>query len=116
MNIKKVKQIEPWDKKYVWHPFTQMQDWLKDPVTVIERAEGNYIYDTSGRRYLDAVSSLWCNLLGHGNKKILSAMKKQMSKMCHTTFLGLSHEPGVMLAKKLVKIAPSGLGLSLIHI
>jgi adenosylmethionine-8-amino-7-oxononanoate transaminase len=97
------------DKKYLWHPFTQMKDWLKDDILIIERARGNYLYDTSGRRYLDGISSLWCNIHGHQVKELDSAIKKQLTRVAHSTMLGLSNVPAITLAEELIKIAPEGL-------
>ncbi|MBI2167548.1 MAG: adenosylmethionine--8-amino-7-oxononanoate transaminase [Candidatus Omnitrophica bacterium] len=97
------------DKKYVWHPFTQMADWEKEEILVIERAEGCYLIDTEGRRYLDGVSSLWCNVHGHRVPEIDRAIKDQLKKVAHSTFLGLSNVPAIELARELVSIAPKGL-------
>lgn len=97
------------DKKYLWHPFTQMQDWVQDDIIVIERASGMYLEDTDGRRYLDGVSSLWCNVHGHQVPAIDEAVRGQLGKAAHTTFLGLSNVPAIELAEKLIQIAPAGL-------
>jgi len=97
------------DKKYVWHPFTQMADWAKDDILIIERAEGCSLIDIQGRRYLDGVSSLWCNVHGHRVPEIDRALKKQLDRVAHSTFLGLSNVPAIELAEKLVSIAPQGL-------
>ncbi|MFH1367564.1 MAG: adenosylmethionine--8-amino-7-oxononanoate transaminase [Elusimicrobiota bacterium] len=100
------------DKKYIWHPFTQMRDWVRDdpsPPLIIRSGRGNYLYDIDGNRYFDGVSSLWVTLHGHKKKELDSAIKKQLRKVAHSTFLGLTHEPAVILAEKLVKIAPEGL-------
>lgn len=97
------------DKKYVWHPFTQMQDWEKDEVCIIERAQGNYLYDIHGKKYLDGISSLWVTLHGHKHPLIDRAIKKQLKKLDHSTMLGLSNTPAVELAEKLISIAPKGL-------
>ena len=109
MKTKEIKRLEAWDKKYVWHPFTQMKEWRKGPVTVIEKGEGNHLVDTRGKRYLDGVSSLWCNVHGHRAKAIDTAVKKQLGKIAHSTFLGLSNVPAIRLARRLVGIAPRGL-------
>lgn len=98
-----------WDKKYLWHPFTQMKDWLKDEPLVIEEAKGCYLKDTRGNWYLDGVSSLWVNVHGHRKKEIDGALKDQVNKLSHSTFLGLSNVPAIELAKELVSIAPNGL-------
>lgn len=97
------------DKKYLWHPFTQMREWEKDDPLIIERGDGNYLIDIDGRRYLDGVSSLWVNVHGHRKKEIDDAIKKQIDKISHSTLLGLGNVPSIELAEKLVKIAPKGL-------
>jgi adenosylmethionine-8-amino-7-oxononanoate transaminase len=98
------------DKKNIWHPFTQMADWIKDDPSVpliIDGAKGSYLYDADGKKYLDGVSSLWVTLLGHRNPKIDKALKAQIDKMAHSTFLGLTHKPAIELSEKLLKILPS---------
>ena len=100
------------DKKYIWHPFTQMSEWVKNEpseVLSIEKAKGNYLYDSNGKKYFDGVSSLWVNVHGHQRKEIDSAIIKQLSKVAHTTFLGLTHGPAAILAKELIAIVPKGL-------
>ncbi|MBN1493304.1 MAG: adenosylmethionine--8-amino-7-oxononanoate transaminase [Candidatus Omnitrophica bacterium] len=97
------------DKKYLWHPFTQMKDWVENDIIVIERGEGSYLIDTEGKRYIDGVSSLWCNVHGHRKKELDQAISSQLDKIAHSTFLGLSNVPAVELAEKLIAIAPRGL-------
>jgi adenosylmethionine---8-amino-7-oxononanoate aminotransferase len=97
------------DKRYVWHPFTQMQDWLQECHPIIERGEGSCLIDVDGRRYLDGVSSLWVTVHGHRHTAIDRAIRAQLGKIAHTTFLGLSHPPAIELARALVRIAPTGL-------
>lgn len=97
------------DRKYVWHPFTQMRDWQTDEVVVIEEGQGCYLIDSKGKRYLDGVSSLWCNVHGHRVKELDRAVRKQLGKIAHSTFLGLTHPTAVELAEKLIVIAPRGL-------
>lgn len=97
------------DKAVIWHPFTQMSDWEKADTLVIERGEGNYLFDTEGTRYFDGVSSLWVNLFGHRRKEIDDAVREQLSRVAHSTFLGLTHPPAIELAEKLLAVAPSGL-------
>ena len=77
-------QLVNWDRQVIWHPFTQMKDWQSDPVLMIDRAEGNTLVDTQGRRYLDGVSSLWANVHGHRVQKIDRAIKGQLSKVAHS--------------------------------
>lgn len=97
------------DKKYLWHPFTQMKDWEKDDIVIIQRGKGVYLEDTQGRRYLDGVSSLWCNVHGHRVPELDRAIQKQLREVAHSTFLGLSNVPAIELAEKLIQIAPKGL-------
>jgi adenosylmethionine-8-amino-7-oxononanoate aminotransferase len=101
-----VKQLEQVDREVLWHPFTQQAEW--SPL-VISRGDGNYLVDAEGRRYLDGVSSLWCNVHGHGHPRLTAALVAQAEKLAHSTFLGLSHEPGIALAAALVDVAPGGL-------
>lgn len=103
------QKLEAKDKKYVWHPFTQMKEWQKGAVVVIEKGEGNFLVDTRGRRYLDGVSSLWCNVHGHRVPEIDRAVRKQLGRIAHSTFLGLSNVPAIELAERLVHAAPKGL-------
>ncbi len=103
------KTIEALDKRLIWHPFTQMQDWQKEQQVVIERGKGSWLTDTNGKKYLDGVSSLWVTVHGHRKKEIDQAVTKQLGKIAHTTLLGLSNVPAVLLAEKLLSIAPQGL-------
>ncbi len=93
----------------VWHPFTQHAQWPSDEPLVIDRGEGVYLYDTDGRRYLDGVSSLWVTVHGHNEPAINAAIRAQLERLDHSTFLGLTHEPGIRLAEELLRIAPRGL-------
>ncbi len=97
------------DKKYIWHPFTQMQEWEIEEPLIIESAQGSYLLDTQGREYLDGVSSLWTNLHGHRRREIDRAIVSQVRKVSHSTLLGLANVPSVALAQRLVEIAPPGL-------
>ena len=97
------------DATSVWHPFTQHAQWLDDRPIVVDRAEGMYFWDTDGNRYLDGVSSLWVNVHGHSHPKINAAISAQLGRLDHTTFLGLTHEPGIELAERLLATAPAGL-------
>ncbi|MFQ5863404.1 MAG: adenosylmethionine--8-amino-7-oxononanoate transaminase, partial [Candidatus Brocadiales bacterium] len=108
--IKETHLLEEWDKAYVWHPFTQMKDFLEaERPIVIEEAEGVILRDVHGNEYIDGVSSLWCNIHGHRNRHIDQAVKTQLDKVAHSTLLGLSSVPAVKLAKRLVEITPRGL-------
>ncbi len=94
------------DQRWIWHPFTQMRDWQKEAPLIIERGEGAYLIDDQGRRYLDGVSSLWCNVHGHCVPEIDEAVRDQLSKIAHTTFLGLTHPSAIELSEKLIHLAP----------
>ncbi|HYY24090.1 MAG TPA: adenosylmethionine--8-amino-7-oxononanoate transaminase [Candidatus Udaeobacter sp.] len=102
----KLKQL---DHAYLWHPFTQMQEWMTENPCIIDQADGHYLIDVHGRRYLDGVSSLWCNTHGHRVKELDDAIRRQLDHIAHSTFLGLSHVPGIQLAEKLIEVAPKGL-------
>src|SRR3954471_10172290 len=97
------------DRRYVWHPFTQMRDWVAAEPLIIARAEGNELIDTDGRRYLDGVSSLWVNLHGHHRRELDDAVRAQLDRVAHTTLLGLGNVPSIELAERLVAVAPDGL-------
>ena len=105
-NTKRLIQI---DKKCVWHPFTQMAGWVTGEPVIIDSAEGFYLVDTEGKRYIDGFSSLWCNVHGHRVDKIDNAIKEQVDKVSHSTLLGLGQTKSIKLAEKLVEITPSGL-------
>jgi adenosylmethionine-8-amino-7-oxononanoate aminotransferase len=94
------------DQQVMWHPFTQMAEW--DPL-VIAAGDGNYLIDSEGRRYLDGVSSLWCNLHGHRHPRLDRALRDQLDRVAHVTFLGLTHEPGIRFGAALLQVAPAGL-------
>ena len=106
------KSAQQWmklDKQYLWHPFTQMTDWLATEPVVVERGDGFFLIDTEGRRYIDGVSSLWCNVHGHRVKKIDDAIRSQLDQIAHSTLLGLGQTRSIELAQNLVQIAPEGL-------
>jgi adenosylmethionine---8-amino-7-oxononanoate aminotransferase len=97
------------DLKYNWHPYTQMKDLEKDPPIFIKKAKGSKLYDKNGKFYYDTISSWWCNIHGHCNKKILNTINKQFKKLDHVLFAGFTHEPAIKLSEKLIKITPKNL-------
>ncbi|MEA2401832.1 MAG: adenosylmethionine---8-amino-7-oxononanoate aminotransferase [Thermoleophilaceae bacterium] len=97
------------DRAHLWHPFTQQQGWIEEEPLIVDRAEGTDLIDVEGRRYIDGVSSLWCNVHGHGHPRIDAALRDQLGRVAHSTMLGLSHRPGIELAQRLVELAPPGL-------
>jgi adenosylmethionine-8-amino-7-oxononanoate aminotransferase len=103
------RELAAIDKRVLWHPFTQQQGWCEEEPLIIERAAGCTLYDTEGNRYLDGVSSLWCNVHGHGHPAIDRAVREQLNRVAHTTMLGLSHPGAIELADRLVALAPRGL-------
>jgi adenosylmethionine---8-amino-7-oxononanoate aminotransferase len=102
-------QLELDDKQYLWHPFTQQKSWEAEEQIIIEQAQGCYLIDTAGHRYLDGVSSLWANIHGHQHPTINAAIKNQLDKVAHTTMLGLTHPNAIELGKRLVQLAPGKL-------
>lgn len=103
------KQLRDWDHRYLWHPFTQMQEWVQEDPLIIERGKGSYLIDTEGKKYLDGTSSIWVNLHGHRHPILNRALKRQLDNIAHSTFLGLSNPPAIELARDLIRIAPKGL-------
>ena len=97
------------DRKHVWHPFTQQLGWSSEDAPIIESAEGTDLIDVDGRRYIDGVSSLWCNVHGHRHPDIDAAVRAQLDRVAHSTMLGLTHPAAIELAERLVGIAPAGL-------
>jgi adenosylmethionine-8-amino-7-oxononanoate aminotransferase len=93
----------------VWHPFTPMQAFETEDAPVIASAEGFHLIDVDGRRYLDGISSLWCNVHGHRVPEIDAAIREQLGRVAHTTLLGLRSLPASELAEQLVRRTPGGL-------
>lgn len=102
-------RLADWDKRHLWHPFTQQTEWARRDPLIIRSAEGVWLKDARGRRFLDGVSSLWVNVFGHRKKELDRAVRHQLAKIAHGTFLGLTHEPAIRLAKRLIEIAPPSL-------
>ena len=97
--------MEEKDKEYIWHPFTQMREWVADTPLIIESGKGSYLIDTQGRRYIDGFSSVWVNIHGHRKKAIDKAITEQLKRIAHSTLLGLSNIPSILLAEKLIRVA-----------
>jgi adenosylmethionine-8-amino-7-oxononanoate aminotransferase len=97
------------DHRHLWHPFTQMQDWLREEPVIVDGAEGVYLVDTLGNRYLDGVSSLWCNVHGHRVPEIDRAVRAQLDKVAHSTLLGLASTASIECAEEVAAIVPRGL-------
>jgi len=98
------------DRRHLWHPFTQQQGWGdEESPLLIDRADRTNLYDADGNAYIDGVSSLWCNVHGHRHPAIDAAIRAQLDRVAHSTMLGLTHEPAIELAERLIAIAPAGL-------
>jgi adenosylmethionine-8-amino-7-oxononanoate aminotransferase len=104
-----MSQVADLDRSHLWHPFTQQRDWCREEPLEIERAEGTDLIDAEGRRYIDGVSSLWCNVHGHRHPLIDRAVHDQLERVAHSTMLGLTHRSAAELAARLVRLAPPGL-------
>ena len=94
------------DHRHLWHPFTQMQGWLEEDPIIVDSAEGMFLVDTLGRRYLDGVSSLWCNLHGHRVPEIDAAVRAQLDRIAHSTLLGLASTASIECAEELARHLP----------
>lgn len=103
------QQLRDLDRRHLWHPFTHMSLWLESEPLVIVAADGMRLIDSDGNRYLDGVSSLWCNVHGHRVPEIDDAIRRQLDRVAHSTLLGLACEPSIRLAERLVAVAPPGL-------
>ncbi len=101
------RELEHWDRTLVWHAFTQMAE--HEPL-LLERGEGCTLIDIDGNRYLDGVSSLWCNIHGHRHPRIDAAIRAQLDRVAHVTNLGSSNSTTIKLARRLVDLAPGGIG------
>ena len=97
------------DLKYIWHPCSQMKDYEELKPIVIDKGDGVYLYDVNGNRYVDVISSWWCNLLGHCNPHISAELKKQADKLEHVIFANFTHKQAIRLCERLSKILPEGL-------
>jgi len=97
------------DLKYIWHPCSQMKDYETLPPIVIKYGKGVWLYDIHEKKYMDVISSWWCNLLGHCNEEISNAIKEQLDNLEHVIFANFSHEPAIKLCEELLKILPKGL-------
>ena len=105
-----MNKLAKFDHQFVWHPFTQMRNWLKREPVVIAAGKGAVLRDVQGRKYLDANSSIWTNLHGHNHPKINAAIQRQLKKIAHSSALGLANEPASLLAEKLVQLVNPKVG------
>src|SRR5688500_7812954 len=103
------EELRRLDKQHIWHPFTPMSLWLDSEPLVIVAAEGMHLIDSDGKRYLDGVSSLWCNVHGHRVPEIDAAVRNQLEKVEHSAMLGVASEPAILMADSLMKNVPRNL-------
>ena len=96
--------LQELDHRYLWHPFTQMKQWLAEEPVIIAAGEGAVLRDVAGKEYIDANSSIWTNLHGHRHPQITQAIKDQLDRIAHSSFLGLSNVPAIELAERLSKL------------
>jgi adenosylmethionine-8-amino-7-oxononanoate aminotransferase len=109
-DVRSTQELIAADRLTLWHPFTQQQSWTgEEPPVVIDHAEGTNLYDSEGNVYIDGVASLWCNVHGHRHPALDAAVRAQLDRMAHSTMLGLTHEPAITLAERLLAVAPRGL-------
>ncbi len=97
------------NKQYVWHPFTQMQDYINDEPLIISHGKDRKLFDVLGNEYYDGVSSIWLNVHGHNIKELNESITEQLNKVAHSTLLGMANIPAILLAERLVNITPDGL-------
>ncbi len=108
-NALPAERLRRWDLAHVWHPFTQHAHWNRQEPLIIVAAEGDFLIDAEGHRYIDGVASLWCNVHGHRHPTIDRAVVDQLGQVAHSTLLGLASPPSIVLARRLVELAPLGL-------
>lgn len=105
----KLSEIQEKDRKYIFHPCSQMKDFIDYPAPVIVKGEGVYLFDENGKKYIDAISSWWVNLFGHANKRINAAIKEQIDTLEHVIFANFTHIPAVELCEELTKVLPKNI-------
>jgi adenosylmethionine-8-amino-7-oxononanoate aminotransferase len=102
--IEEQAYLEDRDKKYIWHPFTQMKEWADETPIIIAEGKDCFIKDMYGRSYIDGISSMWVNIHGHRRREINIAIKNQLDRIAHSTLLGLGNIPAIELAEKIVSL------------
>lgn len=105
----KIADLQKRDLAHIWHPCSQMKDYETLPPIIVDHGKGPYLYAADGTKYLDIISSWWCNLLGHSNPKINAAITEQIEKLEHVIFVNFTHEPAIKLCEELCKVLPEGL-------
>lgn len=104
-----VDAVDAADRRHAWHPFTQMREYLDNPRLHIARAEGCWLFDGEGRRYLDGNASVWTNVHGHNDPDLNQALRDQLDAVAHVTLLGLNHPKAAALAEQLAGLTGGAL-------
>ncbi len=104
-NTSITKSLSFLDKKYVWHPYTQMQNWNKQDNAIITHGEGFYLVSENGKKYLDGIANMWCSVWGYSSNPVIEAIRRQFQELPHSTLFGLGNKPSILLATKLLKLA-----------
>ena len=102
------EQLVADDKRYVWHPFTSMGEWCApdhEPIVLVG-GEGAIVRDSRGREYIDGNSSIWTNIHGHNHPRVNAAIREQLDRVAHTSFLGTTNPPAIELAREIVRLFP----------
>jgi adenosylmethionine---8-amino-7-oxononanoate aminotransferase len=107
--VNRRENILSFDRAHVWHPYTQMQDYLGLDPLVLDSAQGSRFRDVDGREYIDANASWYCCALGHQHPRLVQALAAQAQRLCHVPLAGIAHEPSALLARELCEVAPAGL-------
>jgi adenosylmethionine-8-amino-7-oxononanoate aminotransferase len=101
-----VSTLQEKDKRFLWHPYTQMHDYAQRDLLLIDRAEGIFLFDQEGRRYFDTISSWWCIVHGHSHPIITEKIRSQLARLDQVLLAGTTHEPAILLAEQLVRLTP----------
>jgi adenosylmethionine-8-amino-7-oxononanoate aminotransferase len=102
------EELIDWDKRFVWHPFTDMREWCAaeyEPLVLVE-GRGALLRDSKGREYIDGNSSIWTNIHGHNHPHINAAIRRQLGRVAHTSFLGFTNPAAIELAQAIVALFP----------
>lgn len=105
----KRSQLQEKDLKYIFHPCAQMKDFEEIPPLIITKGERLYLFDETGKKYMDCISSWWVNLFGHANPRINEVIYKQINTLEHIIFANFGHEPAIELCENLVEVLPEGI-------
>lgn len=108
MNEWKTEELIQADKRFVWHPFTDMREWCAsehEPLILVE-GHGAVLRDSKGREYIDGNSSIWTNIHGHNHPHINAAIRRQLDRVAHTSFLGFTNPAAIELAQAIIRLFP----------